>query len=205
MANRNTQGFGLRPVSTLGDTPSTQGQSKYTIEAAYATTIFNGEPVILDRGGVTDAGGFITTGCASTTNAVCGVLNGVFYNASSTLKPTWANGYAGAITPANSENITAFVNDNPFQEYDVVLAGIMGASQNAQQAKIGLVADVASTAGSSINLKSSTTLGTPATSGLGWAIVRKGEDPDNSDFAATFSTVVVVQNLKYNSWVAGIA
>ena len=205
MANRNTQGFGLRPVSTLGDTPSTQGQSKYTIEAAYATTIFNGEPVILDRGGVTDAGGFITTGCASTTNAVCGVLNGVFYNASSTLKPTWANGYAGAITPANSENITAFVNDNPFQEYDVALTAAMGASTNAQQAKIGLVGDVASTAGSSINLKSSTALGTPATSGLGWAIIRKGEDPDNSDFTATFSTIVVVQNNKYNSWVAGIA
>ena len=205
MANTQASGFGLRPVMTLGNTPSTQGQSKYTIEAGDATAIYNGEPVIINRGGVDGTGGYLANGCASTTNAVCGVLNGVFYNASSTLKPTWANGYAGAITPANSENITAFVNDNPFQEYDVVLAGIMGASQNAQQAKIGLVADVASTAGSSINLKSSTTLGTPATSGLGWAIVRKGEDPDNSDFAATFSTVVVVQNLKYNSWVAGIA
>ena len=205
MANRQTQGFGLRPVSTLGDTPSTQGQSKYTLEAGIAQTIYNGEPVILDRGGVTDAGGFLTTGCVSTTNATCGVLNGIFYNAATTLKPTWANGLGSTITPANSENITAFVNDNPFQEYDVVLASIMGASVNAQHAKIGLVGDISTSAGSSINLKSSTTLGTPATSGKGWAIVRKGEDPDNSDFAATFSTVVVVCNNKYNSWVAGIA
>ena len=205
MANRQTQGFGLRPVSTLGDTPSTQGQSKYTLEAGIAQTIYNGEPVILDRGGVTDAGGFLTTGCVSTTNATCGVLNGIFYNAATTLKPTWANGLGSTITPANSENITAFVNDNPFQEYDVVLASIMGASVNAQQAKIGLVGDISTSAGSSINLKSSTTLGTPATSGKGWAIVRKGEDPDNSDFAATFSTVVVVCNNKYNSWVAGIS
>ena len=204
MANTQASGFGLRPVSTLGDTPSTQGQSKYTIEAAYGTAIYNGEPVIINRGGVDGTGGYLTNGCACTTNAVCGVLNGVFYNASTTKKPTWANGYIGGITPANSENITAFVNDNPFQEYDVAMTAAMGATASLQQAAIGQVADVSASAESTA-LKSSTTLGTPATSGLGWAIVRKGEDPNNSDFTAAYCTVVVVQNLKYNSWVAGIA
>ena len=66
MANTQASGFGLRPVSTLGDTPSTQGQSKYTIEAAYGTAIYNGEPVIINRGGVDGTGGYLTNGCAST-------------------------------------------------------------------------------------------------------------------------------------------
>jgi hypothetical protein len=50
---------------------------------------------------------------------VVGVLNGVFFNAATTLKPTFANYYSGSITPANSEDITAFVNDDPFQNYIV--------------------------------------------------------------------------------------
>ena len=32
-------------------------------------------------------------------------------------KPTFANFYKATTTPANSEDITAFVNDDPFQEY----------------------------------------------------------------------------------------
>ena len=84
------------------------------------------------------------------------------------------------------------------------MTAAMGATASLQQAAIGQVADVSASAESTA-LKSSTTLGTPATSGLGWAIVRKGEDPNNSDFTAAYCTVVVVQNLKYNSWVAGIA
>ena len=55
MANRNTQGYGLIPVATLGNTPSTQGQSAYKIEAAYGTSIYNGcllytSPSPRDRG-----------------------------------------------------------------------------------------------------------------------------------------------------------
>ena len=44
-----------------------------------------------------------------------GVFNGIFYNAATTLKPTWSNWYNTPITPANSENVTCFVIDNPFQ------------------------------------------------------------------------------------------
>ncbi len=35
MANRNTQGFGLIPAGTLGQTPATSGQGKYKIDAGY--------------------------------------------------------------------------------------------------------------------------------------------------------------------------
>ena len=98
MANRNTQGYGLIPVATLGNTPSTQGQSAYKIEAAYGTSIYNGAPVVSAAGYMTE-GTVVTTG----TTGMLGVLNGIFYNASTTLKPTWANFYLATITPANSE------------------------------------------------------------------------------------------------------
>ena len=54
MANRNTQGYGLIPVATLGNTPSTQGQSAYKIEAAYGTSIYNGAPVVSAAGYMTE-------------------------------------------------------------------------------------------------------------------------------------------------------
>ena len=108
MANRNTQGFGLIHAGTLGSTPATSGQGKYKIDAGYATTIFNG-------GAVASAAGYIVEG-QGTDTPILGVLNGIFYNAATTLKPTFANHYV-QVTPANSEDIDAFVFDNPQQQY----------------------------------------------------------------------------------------
>ena len=48
MANRNTQGFGLKAAMRVGNTPSIQGQSKYEIDAGETNAIFNGEPVKVD-------------------------------------------------------------------------------------------------------------------------------------------------------------
>ena len=47
MANRNTQGFGLIPAGTLGQTPATSGQGKYKIDAGYATTIYQNGACLL--------------------------------------------------------------------------------------------------------------------------------------------------------------
>ena len=110
MANRNTQGFGLMPTWVLGSSPSTQGQGQYFIDAAWGTTIYNGEAVYT-------SGGYIVGAQGSATTATFGVLNGIFYNASTTLKPTWANFYLATITPANSEDTKAFVFDNPTDKF----------------------------------------------------------------------------------------
>ena len=48
MANRNSQGFGLKAAMRAGNTPSIQGQSKYDIDAGESNAIFNGEPVVVD-------------------------------------------------------------------------------------------------------------------------------------------------------------
>ena len=113
MANRNTGGFGLKAAMRTGNTPSIQGQSKYDIDAGETNAIFNGEPVVVDLS--TSTGGYIVTAAAGTT--MVGVLNGVLFTDATTLKPTFSNFYPAATTPANSEDITAFVNDDPFQEY----------------------------------------------------------------------------------------
>ena len=86
MANRQTAGFGLVPVGTLGSTPSTQGQGKYFIDAAYDKNLYQ-------NSAVQSKVGYIKTGQAAITDKTIGVLNGIFYNAATTLKPTFANFY----------------------------------------------------------------------------------------------------------------
>ena len=108
MANRNAAGFGLIPTGTLGSTPSTQGQGKYYIVAAYDADLFQGSSVRV-------VNGYIQTAQAAITKSTVGVLNGIFYNASTTLITTWSNWYNPPVTPANRVNITAFVLYNPSQ------------------------------------------------------------------------------------------
>jgi len=182
MANRNEQGFGLVAAGTLGSTPATSGQGKYKIDAGYATTIYNG-------GAVASAAGYIVDG--QTTDApILGVLNGIFYNAATTLKPTFANHYV-QVTPANSEDIDAFVFDNPQQQYVV--------STDAAVAQAGFLEtyDMNTSAGSTTTGKSSATLdiGDTSADAASWRLLRSAEDPENEDITAAFASVVVVANL----------
>ena len=181
MANRNTQGFGLIPAGTLGSTPATSGQGKYKIDAGYATTIYHGAAVA-------SAAGYIVEG-QGTATPVLGVLNGIFYNAATTLKPTFANHYV-QVTPANSEDIDAFVFDNPQQQYVVATDAVVA------QAGYLETYDMNTTAGSTTTGQSSATLDIADTSADAdsWRLLRSAEDPENDENAA-FRSVVVVANL----------
>ena len=181
MANRNTQGFGLVPAGTLGSTPATSGQGKYKIDAGYATTIYQ-------NGAVASSAGYIIDG--QTTDApILGVLNGIFFNAATTLKPTFQNHYV-QVTPANSEDIDAFVFDNPQQQYVV--------ATDAAVAQAGYLEtyDMNTSAGSTTTGKSSATLDIDDTSAdaASFRLLRSAEDPENDENAA-FRSVVVVPNL----------
>ena len=66
-----------------------------------------------------------------------GVLNGVTFTDATTLKPTFSNFYPAATTPANSEDITAFVNDDPFQEYIIATDATLGGTVALRQSKVG--------------------------------------------------------------------
>ena len=184
MANRNTKGFGLIPQGTIGSTPATGGQGKYLIDAGMAVDLFQGTAV-------RSAAGYIVTAQAGITNTCIGVLNGIFYNDASTKKPTFANFYNQPITPANSEDITAFVIDNPNQ----LFVGAIDAS--AAQSQYGRTYGLTVTAaGSDLSGQSSSTLtyATRHATNNQWRLVRSAEDPENNEDAA-FRSVVVAHNL----------
>jgi hypothetical protein len=181
MANRNTQGFGLIAAGTLGSTPATSGQGKYKIDAGYATTIFQ-------NGAVASSAGYIIDGQTAAA-PILGVLNGIFYNAATTLKPTFSNHYV-QVTPANSEDIDAFVFDNPQQQY------VVATDATAAQAVYLETFDMNSSAGSTTTGVSSSTLdiGTTGADNKSFRLLRSAEDPENDENAA-FRSVVVVPNL----------
>ena len=189
MANRNSAGFGFIAAGTLGNTPATSGLSEYFIDAATAGDTYNGEAVRVTAG-------YIVTAEDSATAETVGVLYGVFYNAATTLKPTFASWYDGAITPANSEDIKAFVNDNPFQLYNVATDAEVATTIVGAHAIYLDTFDI-NTGGSTTTGRSNTTLDigdTHATNNT-WRLIRSAEDPENSDLTAAYCTVVVIQNL----------
>jgi len=186
MANSNTKGFGLIAVGTVGSTPATQGQGKYYIDAGDTDDLFQGCTVRMKDG-------YIVEASSTRTFATIGVLNGIFYNAATTLKPTWANWYNQPITPANSEDITAFVIDNPFQLF-------MGSTSAAvTQANVGRTVSFAAAVptGSEISGQCSNTMdiGNINDTNNQWRIIRNAEDPENNDQTAQYCSMIFAQNL----------
>ena len=186
MANRNTAGFGLISAGTVGSTPATQGQGKYYIDAGDTDDLFQGCSV-------KSKAGYIVEASSTRTFLSIGVFNGIFYNASTTLKPTWANWYNQPITPANSEDITCFVIDNPFQ----LFAGSTSAA--VTQANVGRTVSFAAAVptGSEISGQCSNTMdiGGINDTTKQWRIIRSAEDPENSDITNNFCSFVFAQNL----------
>jgi len=198
MANRNTSGFGLIAAGTVGSTPATQGQGKYYIEAAYAQDLFQGCSVRHKLG-------YVVENSSSRVYLTLGVFNGIFYNASTTLKPTWANWYNQPITPANSENLTCFVIDNPFQLF---VASMDAAAAQTEYGKTYSFTAAVPT-GSEISGQCSNTLDYTNRSPTAnqWRLVRTAEDPENKDISAAYTSVVVAHNLNQyaqNTGTAGI-
>ena len=198
MANRNTKGFGLIAAGTVGSTPASQGQGKYYIDAGMAVDLFQGCTV-------KSKAGYIVEASSTRTFLSIGVFNGIFYNASTTLKPTWANWYNQPITPANSEDITCFVIDNPLQEF---VASMDAAAAQAEYGKTYSFTAAVPT-GSEISGQCSNTLDYTNRSPTAnqWRLLRTAEDPENNDITAAYTSVVVAGNLNQylqNTGTAGI-
>ena len=186
MANSNTAGFGLISAGTIGSTPATQGQGKYYIDAGMTADLFQGASVRMKNG-------YIVEASSTATFATIGVFNGIFYNAATTLKPTWANWYNQPITPANSEDVTCFVIDNPFQLF------VGSTSAAVTQANVGRTVSFAAAVptGSEISGQCTNTMNIGGINDTTqqWRIIRNAEDPENNDQTAAYCSMIFAQNL----------
>tara|TARA_B100001559_G_scaffold186287_1_gene155937 strand:- start:45 stop:737 length:693 start_codon:yes stop_codon:yes gene_type:complete len=219
MANRNTVGFGLIPSGALGGTAAAGGQNKYKIDSGYGSSIYLGQPVQYDTaGGANDNPGYIINGQDAITRSTIGVFNGCFYTDATTNKPTFSSYFPRTTAPANSEDVDAFIIDNPFQQYNVQLDTRLGANADAAQAEMGKTLGLTVSANGAASANSGSTLSGQSNSQLTvgtasnavanqWRLLRSAEDPENEDLITTpqtnpalanFSgqaTVVVVANL----------
>ena len=198
MANRNTVGFGLIPQGTVGSTMASQGQGKYLIDAGYNQDLFQGCSV-------KHKAGYIVEASSTRTFLSIGVFNGIFYNAATTQKPTFANFYNQPITPANSEDVTCFVIDNPLQLFSAVM------DTACAQAEFGKTFSFAAAVptGSEISGQCTNMLDYTNRDNANnqWRLLRTAEDPENNDMTAAYTSVVVASNLDQylqNTGTAGI-
>ena len=222
MANTSTTGYGFRAIEVLGNTPATQGQSKYAIKSGLGVRMLKNEPIGPQDGSGDD--GYMQsiapatmddtgTGGASwnadtTTPEVCvGISNGVFYVDGTSKKPTWANSVAASQTFATNPNTgnsdgVVFVNDYPFQEYMVRMDAAIGASVDAAQAAYLVKYMNQNNGGSGYEGQSQATLDYQGTTDNGrmWKIVRSGEVPNQEDVTAAGCDVVVAFNTSANQF-----
>ena len=212
MANASTTGFGLRTVTTLGNTPATSGQSNYKVKSGLGVGIFKNNPVSLqdssgDQGYLQDASFATTddtgTGGASYTNAshalLVGVFNGIFYIDNTTSKPVFSNSVAASTTFGTDYNTGStdgigFVNDNPQQEY------VVKADAAVTQANIGTSFNVNNfTAGDASSGQSTVTLDiTSAAETKMFRVVGSANEIGNDDMAAAGVNVRVAWNSASN-------
>ena len=219
MANRNTQGFGLIPSGALGGTAAAGGQNKYKIDSGYGSSIYLGQPVQYDTaGGANDNPGYIINGQDAITRPTIGVFNGCFYTDATTNKPTFSSYFPRTTAPANSEDVDAFIIDNPLQQYNVQLSARLAATAALAQAEMGKTLGLTVSANGAASANSGSTLSGQSNSQLTvgtasnavanqWRLLRVAEDPENEDLITTpqtnpalanfsgYATVVVVANL----------
>ena len=222
MANTSTTGYGFRAIETLGNSPATQGQSKYPLVSGLGVRILKNEPVgpqhtdgddgyfqslapaTMDDG---KTGGASWDGDALTPYLCAGVSNGVFYIDGTTSKPTWGNSVAASQTFATNPNTGnsdgwIFVNDNPFQEYMVRCDDAVGASVALATATFTINTNNQNNGGAGYQGQSQATLNIAATNdGHAWRLIRSAEVPNQEDVTESGCDIVVVQNQRTNQFV----
>ena len=229
MANASTAGYGCRQTMTVGNTPATGGQSEFLVQGGAApgatVAIFKGSPVAMQTAAAPGQLGFIQDASAlamtdtiqggvawsharANTNKVLGIFNGAtFVDASG--KPSWTNGLIAAQTSSTdyntgNNNITAFVNTNPAQEYTVRAdAALTNASFNTitntgfNLNSVG--AGVSGMSDSTLNLNGVATTGV---ANYMWKIVRSANVENQKDFLVAGADVVVAYNQNANAFSA---
>jgi|TARA_R110002124_G_C8783609_1_gene500975 hypothetical protein len=192
MASNKDNPFGLRAIGKIGQNRDNQGLSEYNI-AASATAMYFQDPVIPANTGT------ITVGAAGSTQLL-GSLNGVFFTAADTQKPTFANHLNGSNT---ATDIVGFVSDDPYERFEIQSDNTTASAQT----DVFLNYDLVYAAGDSANYVSAVELddstGTAGAAQL--KIVGVSKDPDNNNLGASHVNFVVQINEHfYRGSTAGI-
>jgi len=189
MANQDSA-FGLRPIGKVGQNRDNQGLSEYSI-AASSTAIYFQDPV------KALATGYI--GVAAAGDVLLGSLNGIFYTAATTNKPTWANNLAGSNT---ASDIVGFVSDDPYERFEVQTDN-SGASA---QTDVFMNYDILYAAGDSANYVSKVELDDSTTSASSGQLKVLGVSKEikNNDLASANTNFVVTINEHFIKQTAGV-
>ena len=227
MANASIAGYGCRQTMTVGNTPATGGQSEFLVQGGAApgatVAIFKGSPVAMQTAAAPGQLGFIQDASAlamtdtiqggvawsharANTNKVLGIFNGAtFVDASG--KPSWTNGLIAAQTSSTdyntgNNNITAFVNTNPAQEYTVRAdAALTNASFNTiTNTGFNLNSVGAGVSGQSDSTLDLNGVATTGVANYMWKIVRSANIENQNDFTA--GADVVVSQIESNQYQA---
>ena len=205
MANASTVGFGLQAINTVGQTPATSGQAEYKIQTAPGVASNKGDPMSTQDAGnqgyaqdagftLTDDGGAGAAAWANNADALLtGVFNGAFFIDASG-KPTFSNNIVAGQTTSVDYNsgtneISAFVINNPFQQYMVkadaaVAQTVIGGANNFNTLNYTATDNLSGQSVGKLNVAS-------AASTAMFKLVAYGTDINNKDFTVAGGNVVV--------------
>jgi len=193
MANANSS-FGLKPVSTIGNTLS-GATNQYFIKSD-ASAIFQGSPVEVELTGGTAA---IITSADGDGKQLLGVFAGCEYVDATTGKLTFKNQWGGSGTANTDFDIKCFIYDNPLQRFIIASDGTNTDRATAKAdifktAQLGTATSGNSTTGiSSATIDISTAENSDPSNPL--MIVGIHEDVSNADHsAAGISYIVKINN-----------
>ena len=190
MASNQDSPFGIRAIGKIGQNRDNQGLSEYSI-AASATAIYFQDPVkALNTG---------TIGVAAAGDSLLGGLNGIFFTATDTQKPTFAQHLNASNT---ATDIVAFVSDDPYERFEVQSDNTTASAQT----DVFMNYDILYAAGDSANYISNVELDDSTLSSTSGQlrVVGVSKDIKNNNLGASNVNFVVMINEHFLKTQAGV-
>jgi len=189
MANQDSP-FGLRAIGKIGQNRDNQGLAEFSI-AASATAIYGQDPVKAAATGTIEV--------AAAGDTLLGSLNGVFFTAADTSKPTFANHLNASNT---ATDIVGFVSSDPYERFEIQSDNTTASAQT----DVFMNYDITYAAGSSHDYLSGVELddSTTSTASGQLRVVGVSKDIKNNDLTASHVNFVVMINEHFLKGTAGI-
>jgi hypothetical protein len=179
MANQD-KAFGFKLVGNLSGVNQNK-LTEYNIESGSTQGIFSGDPVKML------AGGFIDVADAVGDTKILGIFRGCKFVDATSKEVTHSAHFPAAQTATG--DIVAFVEDNPFNLYEVQSSAALARTD------IGANIDIAYTAGSTVTGQSKAEVGGSSTNGAAnYRIVGVSQDSENNELGAVNVNMIVLIN-----------